>query len=160
MNFTSLLKRVGPAAAAPAAGGDGDAAAGGGTKAAVRPAGGFSETLFGSDPLPVPQTDLKTSADLKYEIVDTPEKLADLVKQLKQHKRFAFDTETDALGAMNSGLVGMSFSWAAETGWYVPVAGPAGSTFLPATRRWPPSSRCWRTSRSRRSGTTSSTTCS
>jgi DNA polymerase-1 len=55
---------------------------------------------------------------------------------IKRQKRFAFDTETDALGAMNSNLVGMSFSWQPEVGYYVPVCGPPGSKVWRATRRW------------------------
>lgn len=65
-----------------------------------------------------------------YVTIDTPEKLADFVKQLKKQKVFAFDTETDGLGAVGSNLVGMSFSWEANTGYYLPTKGPMGETVL------------------------------
>lgn len=71
-----------------------------------------------------------TSANCAYRCVKTEADLAELVAGLKQVKRFAFDTETDGLGAMRSAMVGMSFSWQAEQGWYVPVMGPMGETFL------------------------------
>ncbi|MDB5294564.1 MAG: polymerase, partial [Phycisphaerales bacterium] len=43
-----------------------------------------------------PISHLKTSVGLPYEVVDTPEKLAAFVAELRKQKRFAFDTETDA----------------------------------------------------------------
>lgn len=67
-----------------------------------------------------------------YVNVDTPEKLADFIEILTRQEVFAFDTETDALGAMNSNLVGMSFSWAGKTGFYLPVKGPMGAVVLDA----------------------------
>ena len=75
-----------------------------------------------------------TCADCDYRLVQTPEQLQAFLKELKKQKRFAFDTETDALGAMASSLVGMSFSWKPRTGWYVAVCGPQGSTFLELPR--------------------------
>ena len=51
--------------------------------------------------------------------------------ELSTQGEFAFDTETDALGAMCSNIVGMSFSWKPGTGYYLPVAGPRGATVLP-----------------------------
>ena len=68
-----------------------------------------------------------------YELVDTPAKLDDFLKKLKEAKVFAFDTETDALGAVGSKLVGMSFSWADKCGYYLPVRGPDGATVLDET---------------------------
>ena len=69
-------------------------------------------------------------SDCEYQNVDSPEKLAAFVKELKKQKVFAFDTETDGLGAMSSDLVGMSFSWADKCGYYLPVKGPAGEAVL------------------------------
>ncbi|HEY8666918.1 MAG TPA: DNA polymerase I, partial [Tepidisphaeraceae bacterium] len=62
------------------------------------------------------------------------EKFQAFLFELRQQKRFAFDTETDALGAMCSNLIGMSFSWKEGAGWYVPVRGPEGSTHLSLER--------------------------
>ena len=65
-----------------------------------------------------------------YELVDTAEKFDAFLGKLKDEKLFAFDTETDALGAIGSGLVGMSFSWADNCGYYLPVRGPMGAAVL------------------------------
>src|SRR5205823_6616058 len=82
----------------------------------------FSESLFGSNDADQPAPpDLATSEGHDYQCVDTEEKFELFLELLKQQKRFAFDTETTALGAMNSRLVGMSFSWKPGTGYYVPV---------------------------------------
>ncbi|MGC4030601.1 MAG: DNA polymerase I [Tepidisphaeraceae bacterium] len=91
----------------------------------------FSAGLFGevtevSDDAPT----MQTSHGLAYELVDTDEKFATFLAQLKEQKTFAVDTETDGLGAMKSNVVGLSFSWKEGTGFYVPVKGPAGCGVL------------------------------
>ena len=60
-----------------------------------------------------------------YRMADTAESRAELIAQLQTADRFAFDTETTGLDARTARLVGMSFSLAEGTGWYVPV--PLGS---------------------------------
>lgn len=77
---------------------------------------------------------LQTSAECDYHLIDTEEKFVAFLRELKKQKRFAFDTETDALGAMNSNVIGMSFSWQEGTGWYVPVLGPKDSQHLSLDR--------------------------
>ena len=56
-----------------------------------------------------------------YSLVDDAAGMKALLKTLTQAKRFAFDTETSGLNAMEASLVGMSFSAEAHTGSYVPV---------------------------------------
>src|SRR5207237_960123 len=65
----------------------------------------------------------KTIHDVKhvYEVVDTKEKRAALIKQLSQQKSFCFDTETTSTDPNNAELVGMSFSIKTSEGYYVPV---------------------------------------
>ena len=96
------------------------------------------EGLFGpmGEPSPqaIPTTDLSTSAGLNYTLVDTEEKFTLFLVELKQQTRFAFDTETDDLGAMKSNVIGMSFSWAEGTGYYVPVLGPPDCACLSLER--------------------------
>jgi DNA polymerase-1 len=75
-----------------------------------------------------------TCSDCKYVLVNTDETFNDFIAQLKEAKRFAFDTETDALGAMQGALVGMSFSWEPRVAYYVPVKGPAGCQLLDCDR--------------------------
>lgn len=55
-----------------------------------------------------------------YKMV-TDSEVAALVGLLKKQKRFAFDTETSGLDAMQDMLVGISFSFEAHSGFYVPV---------------------------------------
>ena len=126
LGFTSLVKRLG------FEGTPLRQPAGDGKKQEPRPML-FADSLFGplagETPAEAPSA---TSATCNYQLVDTEEKLAGFVEELKKQPRFAFDTETDALGAMRSNLIGMSFSWSEGCGHYVPVRGPAGSLIVPA----------------------------
>src|SRR5690606_12798953 len=54
----------------------------------------------------------------------TAQEQLDLAKELAGLEKFCFDTETDDLDLRKAELVGLSFSWKAHEGWYVPV--PAG----------------------------------
>lgn len=56
-----------------------------------------------------------------YFVMDTPELRAVLVKYLKTQKEFCFDTETTGVNAFEDYMVGMSFSWKKNEGYYVPV---------------------------------------
>jgi DNA polymerase-1 len=96
--------------------------------------GKFSETLFGGVDVPreAPvEPGVGSGADCKYELVQTREQFDRFLAELKRQTRFAFDTETDQLGAVGSRLVGMSFSWEHARGYYVPICGPAESLLLP-----------------------------
>jgi len=150
LGFTSLLKRIEVATAAAAAAGNKDSApdanpaifrsglfdhlatappppvtASKTTKAAASAATTAAAT---ADAPPAPQT----ATGCTYLLVRTPGEFAAFLEELKQQPRFAFDTETDALGAMASNLVGLSFSWKHGCGYYLPVRGPLGETVLDA----------------------------
>ena len=56
-----------------------------------------------------------------YKLVDTPEAIQELVKALKKEKEICFDSETTGLNAHEEDLVGLSFSYKAGEGFYVPV---------------------------------------
>ena len=58
-----------------------------------------------------------------YVLVEDESSMNSLVTDLRKAGRFAFDTETTGLNAMEASLVGMSFSAEAGTGSYVPVHG-------------------------------------
>ncbi len=73
------------------------------------------------------------SRETDYTVVDTPDALDALVKEIDSPNGFAFDTETTALNAMAAGLVGLSFSNAPGKGWYVPVGHEEGKQ-LPLDR--------------------------
>jgi DNA polymerase-1 len=64
-------------------------------------------------------------------IVDTPAALAKLVQALAREKAFAFDTETTSLNPREARIVGMSFAWSADEGYYIPLLGPADAKCLP-----------------------------
>ena len=57
-----------------------------------------------------------------YKRVRTAEDLAALAAELAAAPEFAFDTETDGLDPRHARCVGLSFSTAPGTGWYVPLA--------------------------------------
>jgi DNA polymerase-1 len=61
---------------------------------------------------------------IKVHVVDTPAALAQLAEALAQQPAFAFDTETTSLAPRQARLVGLSFAWAADEGYYVPLMGP------------------------------------
>ncbi|HYE16857.1 MAG TPA: DNA polymerase I, partial [Tepidisphaeraceae bacterium] len=132
--FTSLLRKYAPhnadengnARPAPTTSGPPVAAP-------VKAQSGFNETLFDMRPAPkAAPTDagVATSEVHIYTLVNTPDALAEFVADLKKQKRFAFDTETDSLEAVTANLVGISVSWAPNTGYYLPVRCPADEKAL------------------------------
>ena len=62
-----------------------------------------------------------------YKIVDTPEKLAELLKAIDTPDGFSFDTETTDQDPMKARLVGLSFSVEPGAAWYVPVGHAEGA---------------------------------
>jgi len=56
-----------------------------------------------------------------YQLVDTAEQRAELIKLLLAEKRISFDTETTGTDANMAELVGLSFSIKPGTGYYIPV---------------------------------------
>ncbi len=65
-----------------------------------------------------------------YRLVDTQEKFGRFLAELKKQKLFAIDTETTSIQAMRADLVGISFSWKEDTGYYLPVKAPLGTKHL------------------------------
>ena len=62
-----------------------------------------------------------SNTEHNYQLADTIEKRASLVRLLNEHSSFCFDTETTGLDANNCELVGLSFSVAKGAAWYVPL---------------------------------------
>ncbi len=56
----------------------------------------------------------------KYELVNTPEKIDELVRQAMLQPEIALDTETTGIDANMAELVGMSFSWKTGEAFYIP----------------------------------------
>jgi DNA polymerase-1 len=118
LGFTSLLRRLGDGPSERPGGGKG------GQEAPPPKYSPLSEaSLFDAAEEPTTADDGK-----KYQHVTTLTDLKKQVAKLKKAGRFAFDTETDGLGAMSSALIGMSFSAAEGTGFYVATAGQGEGT--------------------------------
>ncbi|MGZ4043118.1 MAG: DNA polymerase I, partial [Bacteroidia bacterium] len=65
----------------------------------------------------------KTINDVEhhYELVDSPEKIMQLLNVLNSVNEFCFDSETTGLNSLEAELVGLAFSIKAHHGWYVPI---------------------------------------
>ena len=68
--------------------------------------------------------------DAAYFLVDTPTKLAELVKTLAKQDTVSLDTETTHLSPRFAELVGLSFAWTPGEAYYVPFRGPSGESIL------------------------------
>ncbi len=58
---------------------------------------------------------------IAYDVIDTPDKLAALVRQLESAEAITWDVETDSLDRMQAALVGIALAVDGERGYYVPV---------------------------------------
>jgi len=65
-----------------------------------------------------------------YQLIDTPEKFGNFLKDVKKQKLFAIDTETTSIFPTRAELVGLSFSWKPHTAFYLSVKAPLGATHL------------------------------
>ena len=70
-----------------------------------------------------PAPHLKTIRDVahEYHLVTDAVGRAELLAELRARTSFCFDTETTGLDTKQARLVGLAFSFAPHTGWYVPV---------------------------------------
>ncbi len=99
--------------------------------APATPKPGVQGNLFGEDaPAPVRETRLPAHSIAEYHIDNTPHtyhlvetaaQRSQLVKELLQHSRVCFDTETTHIDPNMAELVGMSFAVKVHEAWYVPV---------------------------------------
>ncbi len=91
-------------------------------------------------PAPAAAPDLKTITDVphEYHLADSPAQRTELVRALEQQGSFCLDTETTGLDPKEARLVGLAFSFAPHTGYYVPIpqepalAAPILQEFRPA----------------------------
>ncbi len=66
----------------------------------------------------------------EYTLVDTPEKFAAFMAEVKTQKLISVDTETTSVVAMRAELVGLSFCWQPGRAFYLAVRGPLGAPHL------------------------------
>jgi DNA polymerase-1 len=67
---------------------------------------------------------LRAGWQATYSLVDTPEKFAAFLKELKKQKRIAIDLETTDLDPRKAEIVGYAVSWRAGEAYYLAVRGP------------------------------------
>jgi len=58
----------------------------------------------------------------QYFLVDTEEKINDLISKLKQQKEFCFDTETTSLNTFDAEIIGLSFAFEKHKAYFVPLS--------------------------------------
>ena len=56
-----------------------------------------------------------------YQRIDSIYELKYLVSKMMEQETIAFDTETDGLNSLEANLVGISFSWSDNKGYYIPL---------------------------------------
>ena len=60
-------------------------------------------------------------SDSIYQRIDSIYELKYLVSKMMEQETIAFDTETDGLNSLEANLVGISFSWSDNKGYYIPL---------------------------------------
>ena len=84
--------------------------------------------LFGEEPV---KLGLPPRYELDTTVVDTVEKLNQLVDVLKKAKQISFDTETTSTDPMRADLVGISLATEIGSAYYIPVGHVGNSPQLP-----------------------------
>ncbi|AQQ70399.1 DNA polymerase I [Limihaloglobus sulfuriphilus] len=71
-----------------------------------------------------------TTVKHDYRLVNTPEKLEDMLKDISRLEEFAIDTETTSLNPVDASLVGISLCGTKGLAYYLPVKAPMGDKKL------------------------------
>jgi DNA polymerase-1 len=85
--------------------------------------------IFGNTGAEVEEPEVATTPLMKtidtvphqYHLAQTKTERDHLIQLLNAQPAFAFDTETTGLDVLTAEIVGLSFSWKAHEGWYVPI---------------------------------------
>ncbi|MBU0637465.1 MAG: DNA polymerase I [Planctomycetes bacterium] len=85
-----------------------------------------TEPVTTASSAPPPAADLHQPEGGDYRLINTPAEFEAFVVELEQQPAFALDTETTSVNAIDADLVGLSFSWRAGTGYYLPVRAAFG----------------------------------
>ncbi len=70
------------------------------------------------------------AVEAEYRLVDTPEVFETFLAQLQQQEWISLDTETTSVIPRQAKIVGYSFAWRDDEGWYLPVRAPEGEPCL------------------------------
>ncbi|HSB03396.1 MAG TPA: DNA polymerase I, partial [Anaerolineales bacterium] len=92
--------------------------------APASPKAGQQMSMFANEPQPIIST---ATLNINVNIVDTNERLADLLKDLDKAKVISFDTETTSTEEMRAEIVGISLAIKEGEGYYIPVGHRAGT---------------------------------
>ena len=88
------------------------------------------EELWGDYPAIGTEKQAPSQEETQYVLVDTDQKFGDFLKILATRKAIALDTETTGLDPLKAELVGISFSFQANRGYYLPFRAPLGQSTL------------------------------
>ncbi|HSL45010.1 MAG TPA: DNA polymerase I [Anaerolineales bacterium] len=117
LEFRSLLKTLERLGGTPAA-----------TASAEPLQPGQQMSMFATEPQQQPIMYMLTPGlNIEVKVVDTGEKLDDLVSELSQAKIISFDTETTSTEEMRAEIVGISLAIQEGEGYYIPVGHRAGT---------------------------------
>src|SRR6185436_2789374 len=114
LEFRSLLKTL-------------DRLAGKDGAAAASPKPGEQMSMFANEPQAVYSPAPTTGLNIDVKVIDTSEKLADLVKELNSAKVSSFDTETTSTEEMTAEIVGISLAIREGEGYYIPLGHRTGT---------------------------------
>lgn len=114
LEFRSLLKTLERLTGQPAS-----------ASAASAPKAAGQLSLFANEPQVVAAP--KADANITVNVVDTEEKLTNLVRTLNRARVISFDTETTSTEEMNAEIVGISLAVREGEGYYIPVGHRAGN---------------------------------
>ena len=87
----------------------------------------FSSYEAESHPKTVADSAALPDSGIAWEVIDTPEALANLVKHLETARLISVDTETTSTDQMRAALVGISLAVVPDKGYYIPVGHNPGS---------------------------------
>jgi DNA polymerase-1 len=91
---------------------------------------GFRALAARADTLPGKAGPVQPAVKFRYHVVDTPAAFSTFLEQLRQQKWFALDTETTHINPRWADLVGLTFAWQGDEGWYLPLRAPEGERRL------------------------------
>ena len=92
---------------------------------AKAPKAGQQMSMFINEPAAVYTP--HTTVNIEVEVVDSPEKLSALAKELNKAKVISFDTETTSTEEMQANMVGISLAVKEGKGYYIPVGHRIGN---------------------------------
>jgi DNA polymerase-1 len=91
------------------------------------PKAGEQMSMFANESPAVYAPTPTNTLNIEVKIIDTDEKLAELVKKLNKAKVISFDTETTSTEEMTAEIVGISLAIQEGEGFYIPVGHQAGT---------------------------------